>query len=223
MSSQPSQQAPGGIPSTREPCLQNFHILTWDGEPDQPPELLHPTHLNFSIVTAAVHYALCIMDRDEPRRAIKKLGIDLGNNWVENGSLPASTSRLSAQDMEVLVEYFLRKLRSSFFSVVIAKIDAGAMVVFEDRFRTAWEYPGAEKLDGVEFEPKDIAVMYIDAQVRPPLTSKPHPRLLGYFYDQLTVSALRSWRHLLEHTKRYAMRAHIGRMRFASSSPYYFI
>lgn len=168
MSDQTSGGGPRGLPAILEGLprrLDNFQIMTWNGDADTPPILLEPTDVQHSVIAAAVHFALLLLEGKGGRAAMKKVGVQIGENHVHKDFSPNCTSHPLIKDMELLVNYFLVRLRSGFCNLVITDTNSWACFL-NPRTRTRggdYQYTGPHDFDPESYDPKDVGAVLVDS------------------------------------------------------------
>lgn len=145
--------------------LANFQIMTWSKEEGDPVIPLDPSDIRYSIVAAAVHFGLRLVEEKTGRAAMKKLGIKFVEHFEkENGSAHWQSHPL-VRDMDILVDYFLAKLRNGFCNLVIAPSDDAYACFVVQRSRNRgpdYKYTTPADLDADYYNPKDIGAVVVD-------------------------------------------------------------
>jgi hypothetical protein len=147
--------------------LDKFQIMTWNGVPGQNPILLETTDVQHSVLAAAVHFALLLLEQKEGHAALKKMGLQIGETLVPKHVTPDWASHPLIRDMELLVTYFLGRLRSGFCNLVITETDSWSCFL-NPRTRTRggdYEYVEPDNLDPDSYDPKDVGAMLVDDSV----------------------------------------------------------
>lgn len=172
MSSQLSQPGPSrSTPNldNHPRSLDNFRVLKWDGVPGNPVVSLNPADVEFPIVTAAVHFALLLLEKKEGKSALKRLGLKLceiwHKMWVDDDDFFPDTAKHIVEGMESLVNSYLESLRSGFFHLVITELDETETCCIVPRIRLFgcdYKYAGASH--GSNFHPQDLGALAIDNQ-----------------------------------------------------------
>jgi hypothetical protein len=152
--------------------------MTWDPKvPNDEPVPVKQTDINLSILAAALHYAICLLEKTESRIALQKLAISVSKGWVEAKVINYTESNGllgPRQDISRVVDLYLRTLRRGTLTIVLADDEVEqASIVETQKLPTDYTYPGPAKLNQMTLNLKDFGVMVIDSS--PGVSS--YPRL----------------------------------------------
>lgn len=145
--------------------LADFQIMTWSKDDNDPVVPLDPSDIRYSIVAAGVHFGLRLLEEKTGRAAMNKLGIEFVKHFIqENGSAHWQSHPL-VRDMDILVDYYLAKMRSGFCNLIIAPQDGSYACFLVQRSRARgpdYKYTQPADLDADYYNPKDIGAVLID-------------------------------------------------------------
>jgi hypothetical protein len=165
MSVQQFGSGPGSFDLMAESYPQGLHNLQI--KTTNPDQLLDPADIRFSIVAAAVHYALVILEEKGGRAALTKLGRKIGKDLVlkHNPEYQNPGHHPLLRDMTTLVNYYLVKLRRGFLNLAIQDFPDDYARYQHPKFRTPgkdYKYLDSGTFDPNQYDPKDCGTLYID-------------------------------------------------------------
>lgn len=185
MSAQGETNPPRGLPPIGgrfADILGNFQVMKSDNGTGTEPILLEPGNPMFSIAAAIVHLSLRTLEHKPSLAALEKIGIGMCESWVQRREFTAEDAAPIIQDMERLVHYYVRRLRSSFCNLVVAK--TGDCFALTKRRQPRWggkgyKYTGPDDFDPDLYDPKDMGVVVFNGPEEDPVGS-PHASPLSF-------------------------------------------
>ncbi|KAB5540275.1 hypothetical protein GE09DRAFT_1192046, partial [Coniochaeta sp. 2T2.1] len=174
MSAQTSRDKPRGLPPIVDKCpqkLESFQIMTWSGESEEPPAVLDQRDIRHSILTAGVHFAIVFLENAEGKKALRDLGLEICNEWArpknkKDQVFPEWMSERIEKDIDILVNFYLIKLREQFCNLIVAHpaytTAACYMKPREGSMSIARDYERPESYDPDWYNPKDGVILVND-------------------------------------------------------------
>jgi hypothetical protein len=116
-------------------------------------------------MVAVVHYAIRILESSTGREALQRLGIMLCRAWIEDDAFTQEETAPVTRDMKILVNHFLSKIRSGFFSIMIMGLehmDAEACHLRIPAGKIDQAYIGWDTFDPSVYEPRTMSQICFD-------------------------------------------------------------